>query len=206
MRAVLAQPDFRSAATSSHARPAPSLLALAWTWFVDHVLRPIFPPLARALAASHGVGTAAGVALIVLALAALGFVIVRLALAFVRAPRAPGGGSDAARALARKRTAAEWRAVAAEAASHASFARAIAALFWAALAALDSPALVPFDASRTPGEYRRLVRRAKVEAAVSFDELSDRYVRAAYAPTPPNAADYAAAERALAAFEPALRA
>ena len=206
VRRVLAQPVFRAAGASSHTKPPPSLFDLAWSWFVDHVLRPIFPPLARALAASHGIGTVAGVALIVLALAALGFVIVRLALAFVRPAPIFGAESVASRALAARRSPSDWRAVATRAAAQGDYARAISALFSAALAALDAPALVPFEASRTPGEYRRLVSGIKRAAAPPFEDLCERYVRAAYAALPPTVADYAAARRALEAFEPALRA
>jgi hypothetical protein len=84
------------------------------------------------------------------------------------------------------------------------YAGAIAALFGAALAELDARGLVAFDATRTPGEYRRLVRRARAQASVPFDDLAERFVRALYAPERPQPADYEAAERALAALEPAL--
>lgn len=205
VRGVLAQPAFRTAGVTSRAKPPASFFGFAWNWFVDHVLRRIFPPLAHALAASRGIGTALGVVLIVCALGALGFALVRLALAFVRRAEAPGLGG-ASVALAGRRTPGAWRAAAAAAAARGDYAPAIAALFSAALAMLDVRALVAFDAARTPGEYRRLVRRAACEAALPFDELSERYVRAAYAAASPSATDFAAAERALAAFEPGLRA
>ena len=204
VHAVLAQPVFRAAAASSRAAPQRSLPEIAWMWFVDHVLRPLFPTLAHALSASHGVGTVVGVALIVASLAGLGFAIVRLALAFARPAAGAAATGAASGPLAALRTPAQWRARAAGFATQGDYARAIAALFGAALAALDARALVPFDGARTPGEYRRLVRRSRQEAAGAFDELCDRYVRAAYAAARPGAADFAAAERALAAFEPAL--
>jgi hypothetical protein len=201
---VLAEPAFRVAPQATAAPPAPSLLATLWQWFVDHVLRPLFHPLANALAGSHA-AVPIGWVLIALSLGLFAFALVRLALAFVRiAPRARGAGERGA-PLAQARSADEWLAAAREAARAGDFGRAIAALFAAALARLDERGIVALDPARTPGEYRRLVRRSCAPAASAFDELAQRFVRAAYARGAAGPAEFEAAEHAFAAFEPAAQ-
>lgn len=204
-KSILAEPAYRAAPAAASVAPGKSLLALVWDWLVDHVFRPLFHPLAQALGASQGIGSFVAFMLIVLALTALGYIGFRLILAFVR-PRGSDGRPAAsdARTLDGARSAADWHRIALEAASAEDYTRAIAALFAAALAALDERAIVSFDAARTPGEYRRLVRRTQTRAVAPFDELSDGFVRAAYAEKRPERADFDAAARALAAFEPAL--
>jgi hypothetical protein len=91
---------------------------------------------------------------------------------------------------------------AAVAAERGEYAKAIALLFHAALAALDEHALVAYDAARTPGEYRRVVRRALARAAGSFDDLASRFERASFSAAPASRGDYEAAARAFVAFQP----
>ncbi len=203
VRSVLAQSVFRGAGRTTHAASGRPLLALLWSWFVEHVLQPLFHPFGRALAAAAGLGSTLGVALVVLALGALTFALVRLALAFARPPgaRRPAGEATL---LASDTTADQWRSAGRAAASAGEYARAVAAFFAAALAALHERDIVAFDAARTPEEYRRLVRRVRAQSAAPFDELAGRFARAAYASEPAHAHDAALAERALAAFEPAL--
>jgi len=200
-KAVLAQAAYRHLAPSNDQKPSPSIWQLALDWVVDHVLRPLFRPLFDAVGHSKGVGTVVGTALIVIALGALGFLLFRLTLAFARPAFARGPGDDG-RPLGAEHTREDWLALAREAAARGDFGRAIAALFAAALAALDDRAVVAFDPARTPGEYRRLVRRSLVVASAPFDALADCFVRAAYAPAAPARTDFEAAERAFADFEP----
>jgi hypothetical protein len=203
---VLADSAYRSVRPAAAVPPRPSLLgdALKWTW--HHLIAPLLHPLAHALAATRGAGTVTGFILVAAALLGLAFVAFRFALALAAGPASAGRRSGPGRALEFARGASEWRALARAFAGQGEYARAIAALFSAALAELDERAVVAFDAARTPGEYRRLVRRARAAAATPFDELSERFNRALYAADPPAAAEYAAAERALAALAPALSA
>ena len=204
-KAVLAEPAYRHAAASNDAAPSPDIWQILWQWFVDHVLRPLLGPLHVAFDASKGVGTVVGIVLIVAALCLLGFLIFRLAIAF--APRAAlEREADGLRALGEERTRADWLALARDAAARGDYASAIAALFAAALAALDERALVAFDPARTPGEYRRLVRRERAAAAPAFDELANRFIYAAYAPDAPLRSDFEAAARAFENFEPLVAA
>jgi len=100
------------------------------------------------------------------------------------------------------RTAAHWRALAVEAASQGRYEAAIAAFFMAALRLLDEAGVIAFDAARTPGEYRRLVRRALDEAAPAFDGLAGRFVYATYGGHEASAQDYAAAQHSYTTFAP----
>ncbi|MGP6157994.1 MAG: DUF4129 domain-containing protein [Vulcanimicrobiaceae bacterium] len=201
-RAVLAEPAFHAGPRSSAAAPAPSLLEALWQWFLDHVLRPLFHPLVNALTGSHA-AVPVGWALIALSLGVFALALVRLALAFVRSAPARGGALESASPLAESRSAEEWLATAREAARRGDFARAIAALFAAALARLDERGIVTLDPARTPGEYGRLVRRTCGPAAPAFEELAGHFVRAAYARATAGRDDFEAAERAFLAFEPA---
>jgi len=202
-RAVIAQPAYRHAPAASDAATQQTLWELAWRWFLEHVLAPVTRLLHAA--GSGGWGEAAGFAVVVAALGALGYVVVRLALAFVRAPGPPPPSSVGATAsLEPGRGAIAWRDVARSSAARGDFVRAIAALWSAALATLDERALVDYDPSRTPGEYRRILRRVRPPAAPPFDALGAGFVRAAYGRRGAQAGDFAEAERALDALARAL--
>ncbi len=204
-RHVLSGAAYHRAAATTAAAPERSLLQIAWDWFVHSVLAPIFEPVVRAFAASRNVGTALGVVLVIVALLGLGFVVVRLALAFGRGARRTALESSALSGGATF-AATDWRAVAREAAACGEYARAIAALWAAALVLLDERALVTLDPARTPGEYRRSVRRVRSAAAAPFDTLGERFVYATYAATASSARDFEIAEGAFTAFEPAATA
>ena len=200
VRGVLAKPAYRIAPATTDREPKPSLWDQFWSWFKAR-LKELFGPVSRAVAASSRAGAIVGLALMLAAAAGLVFVLVRLALSFA-APDARARPNVTSRALAERRSSAEWRERAAAAAARGEYAHAIAALFVAALARLDERALVPFDPSRTPGEYRRLVRKVRVEAAAPFDDLSAGFVRAAFSGVTAVRSDFESAERAFAGFEP----
>lgn len=192
--------------TSGDRTGGPSTWTLLWEWFVQHVIQPLFAPFAHAFAASRGIGTAFGVALLAFTFAALAFACVRLALRFALPRRGAAHAAGGVPSAAPQRSSLQWRTFGAEFVQRGEHARAVAAFFAAALAALDERDIVPLERARTPGEYRRLVRRACVAAAPPFDDLSERFSRAAYGAAETHADDSARAERALAAFEPALSA
>lgn len=204
VRAVLAQRAFDHMATSGDRAGGPSPWALLWEWFVQHVIHPLFAPFAHAVAASRGIGTAFGVALLAFAFAALVVACVRLALRFATPRRGLANSAGVSKAASREQSSLQWRTLGMELAARGEHARAVAAFFAAALAALDERNVVSFERARTPGEYRRLVRRACAAAAPPFDDLSERFSRAAYGAAALQADDAMRAERALAAFEPAL--
>jgi hypothetical protein len=203
-RAVLAEPAFRAAPQATATAAPPSLLDVLWRWFLEHVLRPLLHPLASAFSKAH-LAAPLGWVLIALALVAFTLAAARFALAFARSPPRKAGAGEVGRPLRAWRGAEEWLALAYGAARAGDYARAIAALFAAALARLDERGIVAFDPARTPGEYRRLVRRACAAAAGAFDELALRFARAVYARGSADRDDFEAAEHALRTFEPATR-
>jgi hypothetical protein len=210
VRGILATAPYRHAAVAaeSHSKPAKSGWQLFGEWFHDHVWEPFWhvfrDPIGHALGGIANVGAPIGYAVVGVACLVLAFVIYRLAIAFAR-PASDAGARDAVPGayLARALSSAQLRARAAETARAGDYGRAIAALFAAALALLDERAIVAFDSTRTPGEYGRLVRRATPRAAQPFGDLCGRFVTAAYAQRIATADDYAQAERAFVAFDPA---
>ena len=208
VRSILATSPYRRAPRATLEKPKKTLLELLGDWIHDNIWIPIrhffhslhlYDPHASA----GNAGRILVYALIAAAAAVLVYVIYRLALAFGR-PKA-GGVTDRGDRVASTppSSSKQWRARAAELARAGDYARAVAALFTASLATLDERTIVTFDATRTPGEYRRLVRRERRSASEAFNDLASRFVRAAYAEVTTTADDYAAAERAFAAFEPA---
>ncbi len=197
MRDVLAQPQFRDAVPTTATPPQPTILQLLWQWVYDHAIAPLFAKLGSALGASPALASAVGIGAILVALVALGVVVQRLLANRVRADAtdAPAQGL-----VPTDRDAAAWVAFARAAAARGEFATAIAALFSAALVTLDARAIVAFDAARTPGEYRRLVRRERPPAADAFDALATLFIRARYARETPDAGTYGEAVDAYARF------
>lgn len=206
-REVLAGSAYRHSPLENAHPPPQAWWEPLWGWFLDHVVKPLLAPLAHALvgAAGSGLGGAVVTGFVAVSLGLLAFVAYRLATAFVRIPHAARGVAGR-RSLAPARDDTAWRALAREAATRGDFSRAIGYIFAAALALLDERAVVAFDAARTPGEYRREVRRERMPAASSFDDLAAGFMRASYAAEPPDAGDYAAVVAAFDRFEPALRA
>ena len=204
IRDVLAQAIFRHADSTVAAPPQKSLLDVLSGWIFDHIIEPLLAPIGRALGAGRELGTMIGV--VTIAIVALGLVYLAYRFAMRLGRRAPARDAVRETPLGADRSAADWVAFARALAARGDFAGAIAALFSAALATLDVADIVRYDASRTPGEYRRAVRRERTPAASSFDDLAAGFMRASYAAEPPDAGDYAAVAAAFDRFEPALRA
>ena len=165
-------------------------------------MRPFFRWLDHVLGSGGGTAQAITFVIGVVTIALLAFLIYRIVLAFAKP--AIERRRAAEYSLDERLDAAAWQALAAERAARGDYAQAIAALFAAALALLDERALVPFDASRTPGEYRRLVRRASEPIAAPFDVLADRFVRAAFAADTPQRGDCEAAFAAYGTLRPLI--
>jgi hypothetical protein len=196
IRAILAQKAFEG----SQATPIPeSPLAR----FVDYLLRAIGDAMHRifphAVPAATSRAAASSVVFIaaVIAIAYLGYRVLRIVDARrARRVSLPSAAAQAAATATRHSLLQD----AAAAAGAGDYARAIALLFRAALLDLDGGALVPFDPARTPGEYRRLVRRAAATASAPFDDLAARFIRATFGAQPPQATDYDRAREAYSAF------
>lgn len=196
--AVLAQPAFRDARQGQPEQAPLAQLLERVLDAVHDVWQKLFP---------HGIdphtASAVGWAVTLAGYALLLGLLILVAQRIVRALGPARAGARAAlpaQALERRHT---LLADAATAAAAGAYARAIALLFRAALLDLDGAALVPYDPARTPGEYRRRVRGALATAAAPFDDLTARFIRAAFGAQAPHAGDYDAAQRAYAAFSAA---
>jgi hypothetical protein len=88
------------------------------------------------------------------------------------------------------------------AAASGRFASAVTYVFRAGLLQLDARGIIPYDAARTAGEYRRTVRRTCSRAAAPFEELARSFTLAAYAEAPVDEQDWRGADSAYRAFAP----
>jgi hypothetical protein len=88
------------------------------------------------------------------------------------------------------------------AAASGRYAAAVALVFRAGLLQLDVGGVIPYDAARTAGEYRRTVRRECSPAASPFDELARSFTLAAYAEAPVDERDWRTADDAYHTFTP----
>ena len=200
IRRVLAQPAYRTEKTVDQ---PPALTVFekvekaVRAWLHEHfaVVRRLF----------HG-ARATGNVLGVLALVALGAALIavgaRLAGTLLR-PQVPlRDDGTALQNLGRSRSAVQWRAFALEAAARGDHNAAVSALFLAALHLLDEGGVLHFDAARTPGEYRRLVRSTLSRGAPAFDGLANGFVNVTYGERRAGHEECDAAQRSYAAFVP----
>ncbi|MBV8594677.1 MAG: DUF4129 domain-containing protein [Candidatus Eremiobacteraeota bacterium] len=86
------------------------------------------------------------------------------------------------------------------------YAQAVALLFQASLRMFDGAGKLPYDASLTPGEYRRAVRRSVAAAGDPFDQIAKTFVLAAFAERTITADEYAAADQAYVTMRPLVTA
>ena len=172
-RAILADPIF------VHDLPpkpqVPSLWDRFWSW-VGHWpiwawLREPFRHIAAGRVDSNAVGYAGLAIAALLLIAIIARLVLRLPALFARA----NGPADVSLGATRNPF-----ADAEAAAQRGEFTAAIAATFSAALYELDRDEIVPFDASRTPGEYRRAVRRAAPSLEAPFAHIASAFVLAVY--------------------------
>ncbi|MDQ6780840.1 MAG: DUF4129 domain-containing protein, partial [Candidatus Eremiobacteraeota bacterium] len=89
-----------------------------------------------------------------------------------------------------------------EAAASGRYAQAITLLFQASLLCFDAAGTVMYDASRTAGEYRRLIRRKAAPASPHFDTLAGAFTFVAYADGAPSSQDWNSAQSAFLALRP----
>ena len=195
VRDVLAQPAYRAVATTSVQRD-PTLLNKILDWIGERI-SAAWTTFFRALRGAKDAGAAFGIALIIAVLALLVLVVVRL-VTFFAAGSAPRPADARAAALVPRTSAAEWLARAREAAGRGEYGSAIAALFNAALRCLDERGDVPYDAARSPAEYRALVRARVAGGAPHFETIARRFILATFSRATPQREDYEAALSAYA--------
>lgn len=194
VRTILSEPDL----AHQQAKPKPHEKDLVERFFdwLNSALDKLFSGLRKATNLSESASQT--LLLVLLALASFGAIAVLITVVKRRVERRIGPlgvariGEDAAATPAQLVDAARARAELGE------YATAIGLLFTAAVRSLDEGGIVAFDAARTPGEYRRAVRRSQASLADSFDALTRGFVLAVYGTDTPDALAWAGA---LAAYE-----
>jgi hypothetical protein len=183
-RAILREPRFRHA-TDAPAQPTWWDRLLSWLgWLWDRLVASM-----QHLRGGGRVADVIGTLVLVAVVCALGVIAVRSVRRTARP--APSRDAFAADALDDALDAAALRARAKDAAAAGRFRDAAALLWTSALRALDERERVPYDAARTPGEWRRAVRDA------DFDVLARDAVAALFA----GAADAALVARMSEAYD-----
>jgi Domain of unknown function (DUF4129) len=209
IRAILARPEFAHMRSHGDAGPTPWERLVSWLF---GLLRRLFahvhadPHLTAVINATGWLASTILFAVVVgLALAGVALVLYRIVVALARRSAHGGGWVAMETGLSRAQSAADLRAAAFAAAQRGEYALAVALVFRAALVALDEQALIVYDGARTPGEYRRLVRRTVAGAAGAFDDLTVLFVRASYARGATSRADFDGASGAFDAFAANVR-
>lgn len=161
-------------------------LAAAWEWLVQTVgpvLRRLLPDLDLAGGAWEKIGVVAiwtgaalGVALIV-------YLLLRTVRAWRRRRRErterrlPGPSGPM--------TAEDWERTAQRSAEAGRWREAAASLYQAVLYRLSAREIVHIDSTKTPGDYRREVRRTRAELAPGIDEFVRTFEALVYGRIPP---------------------
>lgn len=178
VRSILAQPAYHVAKTTPAKEPQPSLFDRILQWIFDKI-GELFERLASVTQGAPILGTVLAYAILAAAIVALAFVAYRVARRFT-ARRTPMGGGIGD-PLPPEANADELFGFALSLARAGHAAQAIALAYQAALVLLDRSDRVTYDASRTAGEYRRLVSRKAPAVASFFDSLARIFTVAAFA-------------------------
>jgi hypothetical protein len=179
VRAIVADPRY-TRGTPAHPAQA-SWLDLLRDW-LGGVARGLLHGIDRALGAGSRFEVAIGLGVLAAAVGLLGWGSYLLARSYargrgVRVRSGPGSASSEATGA----DSAMLRAAALAAAKAGRYREAAGRLFLSVLRVLDERGRIAYDAARTPGEYRRLVRDPL------FDALAGDAVTAVFAPAEPGA-------------------
>lgn len=200
---ILAQKSYAHELTTPAPPPQETLYDKILKWLgnlVQELLRAVF----GAAVAVPALGRILVVAFIVISAAAAAYLIYVLVAIVARRERRKAGALGTPLPVAVQP---ETLYEQATAAAHAGqYSQAVALLFQASLRAFDTTGRLPYDASLTPGEYRRAVRRTVAAASDPFDQIAKTFVLAAFAQRAITPGDFADADRAYGALRPLLAA
>ena len=202
LAAILAQPAYHEAESTSEAQPKKTWWQLFIDWLAG-LFEKLFGGLYSVAVNVPWIGQLIVWATLALLAVAVLFVATRLARYLMQTRRARRD-DDTGDLLDQPVPADELAHAAHAAAARGDYALAISLLFRAALRRLDAGGIIDYDAARTAGEYRRAVRRACAPAAPPFDSLAQTFTLATYAERPVGATDWTAAGDAYDRFGPAL--
>jgi Domain of unknown function (DUF4129) len=198
VRAILAQPAYRSAAPTSAQLPEPTLWDRLRHWLGER-LQDILVHIAYFFQGARGAGRTAEVLVLIAAGASVLLLLVRLITRSLNRSQ-PVKVSLSKHGAQAVRGGAAWHALSLEAASQGRYGEAVSALFMAALRLLDERRILAFNAASTPNEYRRRIAAALAPASPAFDQLASCFVRATYVRTAPERVVYDTAARAYIVF------
>lgn len=167
---VLSRREFRP--------PARSIQQRILDWVLEQISRAVETLV------GGGRGSLIAWAILVAALLATAFLVVRLARGVRRDARLTDGG-----VLEPRRPAADWRAEAAAHEGRGEWKAALRCRYRALVADLAARGLVDEVPGRTAGEYRREVRRSLPDAAGEFGTATDLFERAWYGDRPTGVAE-----------------
>jgi hypothetical protein len=189
--------DRRFGGQTSDKEPEPTIWDRIFTWIGDR-LSEIFNHIGNALGSNNPWNVA--LAWTISIAIALGFIylVYRLVSSYTlsRGESPSRRSKRAGYALGAQQSGAALRRAAFDAAQAGRYREAAALLFAAAIRTLDELGRVPYDAARTPGEYRRIVRDR------DFDVLAGGAVVAIFASAEPQADAF---ERMSSAYDAFLR-
>ena len=174
---ILAEPAYRVAPTKPAQAPQETIWERILDWIITQFDR-LFGGLAQATQKIPVVGKIIGYAIVGAAIVGLVFVGYRIARRLTS--RRDNVSANLGDALPINATADDLYAIARDQARSGNAAPAVALLYQAALMLLDRVDRVAYDPSRTPGEYRRLVRRKAQTTADAFDALARLFVAVAF--------------------------
>jgi hypothetical protein len=200
LAAILANPAYHERESSTQAQVHKSW----WQRFLDW-LAGVFSRLFEGIANAAGGVPFLGqiLAVLVLGLIAvlvllMGYRLARYVLSLRRARTSDLTGE----LIAADEPADSLYARARAAAASGRFGAAVTLVFRAGLLQLDAGGVIPYDAARTAGEYRRSVRSRCAPAAAPFDTLARSFTLAAYAESPVDERDWRGADDAYHSFTP----
>jgi len=200
-RSILAESAYRVGATKPAQPQQPTIWERILNWIVEKI-DELFGGLATATQKVPMVGVIIGYAIIGAAIIGLAFVGYRIARRLTSRRDAPVAALG--EALPPSTNADELYALARDAARSGNAAPAVALLYQAALVLLDRVDRIAYDPSRTPGEYRRLVRRNAQAIADAFDALARLFVAVAFGRASADADDWLRADAAFSGIRRSL--
>jgi hypothetical protein len=200
LAAILANPAYHERESSAQAQVHKSW----WQRFVEWLVG-IFSRLFEGIANAAGGVPFLGQILVVLVMGLIAVLVLLMGYRIARyvlSLRRVRTSDEAGEPIAADEPADALYARARAAAASGRFGAAVALVFRAGLLQLDVRGVIPYDAARTAGEYRRSVRRRCAPAAAPFDALARSFTLAAYAESPVDERDWRGADDAYHSFTP----
>ncbi len=180
------------------AGPAPAPHETLWEKllaFMAELLGRILSGIFRATASTPMLGQIFAVVMVLLLVAALSYLVFRLFDALSKRRRRSADADDGS-PLPRTLDPDELYQRGLLAANAGRYAQAVVMLFQASLANFECQGTLAFDPSRTPGEYRRAVKRKAAAASFDFDTIAHAFIMAAFAEVPLSKQDWSAVDAA----------